>query len=341
LCRPLEQTQQQAFEAPYADFLQVPLQPLQDNLESATYETFEKDPVKYEQYEKAISAALTGRFTEHPEPCVMVVGAGRGPLVAAALRAADATCRKIKCWAVEKNPNAVVTLQNRKIRESWGERVTIISSDMRDWNAPHKADILVSELLGSFGDNELSPECLDGAQRFLHEDGISIPANYTSYLAPLASSKLWNDAKAFKDKANMETMYVVKVHAASQISEAVKCFRFDHPNWARTSNERHVVLKWPTEQAVTVHGFVGYFDSQLYGEHHISINPATFSTGMFSWFPMYIPLHEPLYIPAGETIELQMWRCCEASKVWYEWAVTKPYPGPIHNANGRSQWIGL
>ena len=25
----------------------------------------------------------------------------------------------------------------------------------------------MSELLGSFGDNELSPECLDGAQRFL------------------------------------------------------------------------------------------------------------------------------------------------------------------------------
>ena len=25
----------------------------------------------------------------------------------------------------------------------------------------------MSELLGSFGDNELSPECLDGAQRYL------------------------------------------------------------------------------------------------------------------------------------------------------------------------------
>lgn len=32
-----------------------------------------------------------------------------------------------------------------------------------------------SELLGSFGDNELSPECLDGAQRFLRPDGVSIP----------------------------------------------------------------------------------------------------------------------------------------------------------------------
>jgi protein arginine N-methyltransferase 5 len=45
--------------------------------------------------------------------------------------------------------------------------VTIIHEDMRSWKAECKADIMVSELLGSFGDNELSPECLDGAQRYL------------------------------------------------------------------------------------------------------------------------------------------------------------------------------
>jgi len=38
---------------------------------------------------------------------------------------------------------------------------------MRVVDIPAKADILVTELLGSFGDNELSPECLDGAVRFL------------------------------------------------------------------------------------------------------------------------------------------------------------------------------
>ena len=51
--------------------------------------------------------------------------------------------------------------------EIWGDQVDVISCDMRKWEAPQKADILISELLGSFGDNELSPECLDGAQRFL------------------------------------------------------------------------------------------------------------------------------------------------------------------------------
>ena len=66
---------------------------------------------------------------------------------------------------------------------------------MRRWEAPEKADILVSELLGSFGDNELSPECLDGAQRFLRADGVSIPTAYTSFLQPVTSTKLWTDVR--------------------------------------------------------------------------------------------------------------------------------------------------
>lgn len=72
--------------------------------------------------------------------------------------------------------------------------MTIVASDMRTWVAPEQADILVSELLGSFGDNELSPECLDGAQKFLKPGGISIPAASTSQLQPITAAKLWNDA---------------------------------------------------------------------------------------------------------------------------------------------------
>jgi len=77
----------------------------------------------------------------------------------------------------------------------WGDSVTIVNSDMRTWSPPELADIMVSELLGSFGDNELSPECLDGAQRLLKPGGVCIPCEYTSYLAPLMSSKLWNEVK--------------------------------------------------------------------------------------------------------------------------------------------------
>lgn len=52
------------FAMGYQDYLQTPLQPLEFNLESATYEIFEKDPVKYGNYEKAIELALRDRPTD-------------------------------------------------------------------------------------------------------------------------------------------------------------------------------------------------------------------------------------------------------------------------------------
>lgn len=57
------------------DYLQAPLQPLMDNLESQTYEAFEKDPVKYAQYEKAIVKALELQ-TEGDTTVLMVSFAG-------------------------------------------------------------------------------------------------------------------------------------------------------------------------------------------------------------------------------------------------------------------------
>lgn len=112
----------------------------------------------------------------------------------------------------------------------WGDRVTIVFADMRTWKAPEQADILVSELLGSFGDNELSPECLDGAQKFLKPEGISIPANYTTFVAPMASNKLHADVAAFKDLAHMETSYVVMFKAISLLAQPKPIWVFEHPN---------------------------------------------------------------------------------------------------------------
>lgn len=46
----------------YDDILEIPLQPLYDNLDSYTYEVFEKDPVKYLYYQRAIEGALVDKI---------------------------------------------------------------------------------------------------------------------------------------------------------------------------------------------------------------------------------------------------------------------------------------
>lgn len=133
------------FAKGYEDCLQSPLQPLMDNLESHTYEVFEKDPIKYSEYQRAMYEAIKDKTDRDwdKELILMVLGAGRGPLVRAALKAADTAGRNIKVFAVEKNTNAVVTLLTQK-EETWGDRVDVISSDMRLWKpkAEDRADIV-------------------------------------------------------------------------------------------------------------------------------------------------------------------------------------------------------
>ena len=99
-----------------------------------------------------------------------------------------------------------------------------------------KADIIVSELLGSFGDNELSPECLDGAMWMLKEGGVSIPAEYESFVAPVTAAKLYTGAKVYKDREHMETPYVVQFHRVHRIAEPKSVWTFSHPNKQMPSN---------------------------------------------------------------------------------------------------------
>jgi len=98
-----------------------------------------------------------------------VLGAGRGPLIRKLVLACrQCNIKNIRVIGVEKNINAFYTLISLKKDESEiFADVEFYLSDMREWTPPNniKIDIIISELLGSFGDNELSPECLLNIQR--------------------------------------------------------------------------------------------------------------------------------------------------------------------------------
>ncbi|PBP25742.1 protein arginine N-methyltransferase HSL7 [Diplocarpon rosae] len=319
------------FGSGYQDYLQAPLQPLTDNLESVTYEVFEKDPVKYDWYERAIVQALSD-WSDQQKPTssasgavvIAVAGSGRGPLVTRALRASEITGVAVEVWAVEKNPNAYVLLQ-RHNEEDWDRAVNIVKSDMRAWKgplrstsgpigqgitttssapaSPHgKVDIIVSELLGSFADNELSPECLDGVQHVLAPQyGISIPSSYTAHLTPILAPRLHSDIshRAVTDATATETPYVVMLHAIDYLATSVpehpriqQAWEFVHPlpnatlavaearrsggvsgggggsmsggDGANEHNTRSAKLKFVCKDRGVVNGLAGYFEAVLY-----------------------------------------------------------------------------
>jgi type II protein arginine methyltransferase len=135
---------------------------------------------------------------------------------------------------------------------------------------------------------------------------------------------------------------------------------------------------------ITIHGFLGTFTADLFDENHpsvqnllgvpgvsnnpptqISTAPCNYSKDMFSWFPLYFPLRDPLPVPAGATVGLSIWRRTDNAsgfsqplatsnaagspehRVWYEWCAKVQRSGeilavtPIHNPNGRSYHVSM
>jgi protein arginine N-methyltransferase 5 len=305
-------------------------------------------------------------------------------------------------YAVEKNPSAVIYLRSlAKFDAAWKEaKVTVVHTDLRHMT-PHQlggrtADIVVSELLGSFGCNELSPECLDGlfSTAVCGNETISIPVRYTSHIAPVASAKLYCQARQhglFPSETlgtdtvtglqqAMETPYVVRSHAASQMHPEQDCWDFVHPPVHADKNRSarldfapdphcgvaygngygavdHTLVNVDSQHTEPVAwkltGFLGTFTADLYYRQgsddmrRYSTAPSHFSEGMFSWFPLYFPLHQPITVPANASVKVNVWRRVDETRVWYEWSACVHRQGevlsttPIHNPDGRSSFVSM
>jgi protein arginine N-methyltransferase 5 len=290
-----------------------------------------------------------------------VCGAGRGGLVDAILTAISRLCLKgneeFKITCVEKNKNAFRTLQFRlKNDPKWSSVsantlvISLVNGDMRQWTPETPIDILVSELLGSLGDNEASPECLDGVIHHLNPvRGISIPHNYYSAIEPISSHKLWMNAREMGKFENVLVAQLQTIFRPIPISGQLTMFAFDHQRISDTSSmiggdgrtNRSISLSWTMEIDTTIHGFAGYFHSDLYGGVTMSTNPPTQTPGMVSWFPAFLPLNVPIHLVSGQTISVVVERKCTESKMWVEWTVVEPVVQPTNNRGGSAHSVRL
>ena len=127
--------------------------------------------------------------------------------------------------AVDKNLFVYQTLLGRQRTEARWKNVELVSTDMRHWLPDFKADIIVSELLGSLGDNEQSPECIDGAQHILKANGVIIPQSYSSSVQPISSTVLWTLA-GLHGRQVAYCVYPSKYHT---LDDPKDLLMFSHP----------------------------------------------------------------------------------------------------------------
>lgn len=337
------------------------------------------------------AAAEDGASSKFPsERHIVVAGAGRsGPLIQCVLEAAKRASAAsagdagdgprtaaVRITALEKNPFALKALRLRFPPDKFSE-VRIVGGTIRSYvesflqssssSLEGRVDLVVSELLGSFGDNELAPECLSPFF-FLPAPTVSavhppsmIPMEHTSYIAPVCCPKIWMQAM---DRHQLEVPHVVRMRSAWLLARPRSLFRFSYSDPVDCLHaERAVTRVFEIMESGTMHGVAGFFDAKLYGNVHLSTKPApslptSSAKKLISWFPMFFPFRTPVFLHAGTFLEIRFWRrraadvaaevgpaatrtscgICSGS-TWYEWACVAPHVSHIHNAGGQSHLI--
>ncbi|EAY18342.1 capsuleen, putative [Trichomonas vaginalis G3] len=307
--------------------LSFPLLPLENDLNSMQYQKLEFDTAKYDLYEEFTRKALE---MKGPDAYVAIVGAGRGPIVD---RAVKAGAKNV--IIVEKNVSAVILLKQRLERE-WPSTYKLYEGDMRNVKLPFQIDIIVSELLGSFGDNELCPECLYGCNRFLSKDAISIPQNLKSFLVPINSHYLW--CEAFHK--SLDYIWVTSMATAIPIGQEKEINSFEFPS-ASKDFYNSKVFEFEADTDSTLNGFCGWFDSKLFEEIHLSNSFKSHTNASESWLHIYVPIRKPVNVKKGQIIKLLFSRRTDGRRVWYEWALVEPELMGIQNAFGCKYSINL
>lgn len=282
----------------YVDKIIKPLQPLHDNLTNDIYSRFETDSEKYSRYLKAIRLAVTAL---HPR-YVLVAGPGRGPLVQSVVEHSSASIT-----AVEKNPHCIALLQHKNAHD-WQNRVNIVHDDVRNHHKNY--DLVVSEMLGSFGCNELCPEILQDFECSM------IPEAYTSYLRPIYSPMVPKDHPA---------PFLAEFSVFYPLSEHKPCWRYSHPI---KQTQQSAAIEFVPQYDEYVNALEGTFSASLYQDVTFS-NIKGSSDYVSSWFPMIFPVSETR-LEKGKKYTVSMERKVTQLHVWYEWE----FLGTRYNTDG-------
>ncbi|CCF60491.1 hypothetical protein KAFR_0K01370 [Kazachstania africana CBS 2517] len=332
------QLSQNAFDSSLPQ-LMSPLKPHSDMLSNSIYSIFERDTMKYDLYEQAVYDALSDlslMATKSNPLVILVAGAGRGPLVDRTFRSINKLnlLSRTKLIAVEKNPQAFLFLQKRNF-EYWNNKVQLLNQDMTKLkNFNLEVDLCVSELLGSFGCNELSPECLYSIQQsFGKPSTIFIPSSYTSYVAPISSplihqklKSLDHDKKPTGDKTQdlFESIWVshkIPYNILSSKINEIWSFHHPLPEGKLTSFKfsRNVTTGFKIKHKGEIHGLIGFFKATLYKDLSFSNLPN--DTNAYSWSPIIFPLNQPLSVTDDTEVNALLSRVNSGKKIWYEWSL--------------------
>ncbi|MBF0446436.1 MAG: 50S ribosomal protein L11 methyltransferase, partial [Magnetococcales bacterium] len=264
------------------------------------YYSMMSDTIRMRAYSEAINS------TVKPGDVVVDLGCGTGILSFLALKAGAK-----KVYAIEKS-DAIELAKAIAQHNGFTDSIEFINENSKDVTLPQKADILLSETLGSFGLDENTLDfTIDARDRFLKEDARLIPQGLELFLAPATAPHCNRKIEFWRSVEGVDFSPAREIFGRKLMVETIKPRNLlTKPlSYAQvdlyTANSRTIQNKllFKFQYPGDVHGIGGWFNLALTDTIHLTTAPGKPET---HWKQAFFPILEQIQVIAGDVLELTM-----------------------------------
>ena len=264
------------------------------------YYAMMSDKVRIHAYKKAIESMV------QEGDVVVDLGAGPGLLSFWALKAG---ARRV--YAIEKSDSIHLAEEVARVN-GFSDQVVFIKDNSLNVELPEKADILISETLGTFGVEENTLAFfIDARNRFLKEGGRVLPEKLELFLAPAHDEKcvekisFWKDVEGVDYSPALEEMMrrlMVSDISPNMLLAQDQCFASLNLHSCSDVDLREQ-LRFKIEKTGLLSGVAGWFKVQVGGGLSLSTHPEAPKT---HWHQAFFPLSQAIKAEAGDYFEWSM-----------------------------------
>jgi SAM-dependent methyltransferase len=269
------------------------------------YQSMLADTVRMERYRAAIEEVV------RPGDVVADLGTGLGILALMAARAGAA-----RVYAIDVRPGVLWLAEQIVAANGLTDRVELIEADVRTVGIPEPVDLIVNELIGSFGTDEGIVEGVGAfAAKHLKRGGRVLPERLRNYLVPVEYDRelrgVFREDYEGLDLRVANSFPCAPAPVLKQVGrrarELAEPLLLEDVRFGREMPERELRHPFDLEIATegTLQGFLGYFDATLHGEIAIRSYPAYPDCHWETW---NWPVSPALPLTVGQRVqgELQM-----------------------------------
>jgi protein arginine N-methyltransferase 1 len=236
---------------------------------------------------------------DHPGLVCVDIGSGLGTLALFCAKFGSAK----RIYAIEQK-KSIFKLSKEVARAQEGcinNKIKFLHGRSFDLELPEKADLLITETIGSIGIEEKLVSIInDAKKRFLHKDAIIIPAELEFLAAPMESRRCHNRVSFWNKTRYGIDLSVISPHAASRIyqhrvlskellGKPIKIGKLKLDGADLVQTRLSLSGTCPIQRSGTLHGFAAWFRVRLYDKIYLSNDPLKKRTP-FNWTQAFFPL---------------------------------------------------